>query len=404
MEENPFLLFGSTIFDGANMIDYIRQSYIDLDETTDGELVEILLENSIKYLNEKELTYDVANELIAIIPKCFKYLQSDPMPFLNSLFEKSKTNSYYIVTFASVLSYLINNKKDLDLSNYHSFVVDALKEIQPQFKNQDNLILFNHEIPFQFRADLIFDLLLSLEKTDDLVNEFEPFYSSNKIIINHKSFSNFVTKFSKNDLKDKLIASSLSNDLNTDESADANIEKISSDFGDKSTDKTDLDDLFSEIFKIEEPEKDNSINEKIFQTMLNEKQNALGYLQSTFENLKKISIQPKELMELFSDEYQTYKSDFIQILSNVYVLHPEANIFVPQPRYKPLDLPDLEYNEKIISKLFNIVSKDPSNYQAYYCLECIANSFPFIFDSNIDRFMESILPALNNFKLIYEKK
>ena len=107
--EQPFLLSTSVIFNDANLIDCIRQSCIDINEDTPEELVIELIQEAIDYLS-KDIQYDIANELIALILKCFSCLTTDPLPHLKILFEKSKLNSYLLISFISVLSQFLLSK------------------------------------------------------------------------------------------------------------------------------------------------------------------------------------------------------------------------------------------------------------------------------------------------------
>ena len=110
------------------------------------------------------------------------------------------------------------------------------------------------------------------------------------------------------------------------------------------------------------------------------------------------------MLEYFYEEFQMSQDDFVKTFDNVYILHPSEKVFVPQPKYKPLNLPDSEFNNQIITKLFDIVHKDPGHFQAFYCLECIANSFPFIFASNPQKVFDAVLPAFENYKIIYNEE
>lgn len=65
---------------------------------------------------------------------------------------------------------------DLDISNYKSFVYETTNSIIPQIQNLDNLTLFGHKIPFQFRVDLILNLPLLSDINDDLIQKFLPFF------------------------------------------------------------------------------------------------------------------------------------------------------------------------------------------------------------------------------------
>lgn len=394
-ESVPLLLPTSFVFKNANLIDCIRQSYIDLNETTDRELIEMLLNEAIKYL-EKDISFNAANELIALITKCFKYLP-DPLQHFDALFQKLQINTNFIITIISVLSYLINDKLNLDLSKYNSFIDESIKEVQSQL-NKNTLFLFNHEIPFQIKNDIILAVILSVKPTDEIITAFTPFLLSDEIHDNTKIMT-FASKTSDKELMTSLLLKLLTDKKYEDQTSTSSLnnEIIT-------RDNFEDDEIISNFLKCKNPELDNTIKKSLFQKIISEKSNLLGYFQIIFENINGPTTKPLDLLKYFINEYELSQDDFVKVLDNVLVLHPSEKVFIEKAKYKPLNLPDSEFNRTIINRLFEIVTKDPSNYQAYYCLECIASDFPFVFSLNPVPLFDSVLPAFDNFKLIFEKK
>lgn len=96
---------------------------------------------------------------------------------------------------------LINNKTDLDYTNFNEFVNDGLNEIREQIQDQNQLILFSHDIPFQFRDDVIFDFLLSANLSAQLVDDFFDFCKyNNNDLRNNKNVKFFSVKLAMQDL------------------------------------------------------------------------------------------------------------------------------------------------------------------------------------------------------------
>ncbi|KAK8849972.1 hypothetical protein M9Y10_018565 [Tritrichomonas musculus] len=403
--EKPLLLSQSLIFKGANIIDCIRQSCIDLNESCDDNTINKLLHEAIQYL-DKDCSYDVANELISLIEKCFSCLSTDPLPYLSLLSQKSKKNSYYLITFITVLSYLTKNKPDIDFSQYFPFVDEALTEITPQLQNEDRLILFNHEIPFQYKDDVIINLLLSANITREIMDNFLSYITKDDIN-NHPKYKSLVEKGAEDgfatDLFLAIIMKGPKNKQKVDTSNQINVKTIDLECDLNEDDETDDFDFISDFLESSNPEVKDDLKKSLFKHMLQEKSNLAGYLQIIFENIHGPSTSPKELLEYFGEEYELDKKMFIEILNNVLVLHPEEKVFITQPKYHQLALIQSNFNKRIINKLFRLVHSDPSNFQAYYCLECIANSFPFIFASNPKQVFEAVLPAFEYFQNIFEK-
>ena len=107
--------------------------------------------------------------------------------------KKARSNANYIIINSSILLELVNSKLQLNIPNYQLFVDDALNEILPQIQN-NNIIVFNHKIPLQFKNQLILNLFL-LSNPKRL--EFLPF------ILSQFLFSNIeylIQNLSKTDL------------------------------------------------------------------------------------------------------------------------------------------------------------------------------------------------------------
>lgn len=163
------------------------------------------------------------------------------------------------------------------------------------------------------------------------------------------------------------------------------------------------DELISAFLASECPETDAKLHEALYKKMLTDQSNVRGHLQMIFECLEKPTISPAKILVKYYDEYKSYGDEFIKVLDNVIVLHPDKKIFVPQAVYKQFDYPSSEFNNKIINRLFDIVRKNPDNYQAFYCLECIACNFPFLFASDPEKVFELVLPAFDFYQVIFEK-
>lgn len=141
-----------------------------------------------------------------------------------------------------------------------------------------------------------------------------------------------------------------------------------------------LDEIISSFLSDPNPEINEELKKKLFDKMISEWSNLLWYLQILIENIPKLEVIPYIFLKYFNDEYTLHKDEFIEVLHNVFVLHPTINVFVLQPKHKPFNYSESLLNTEMISTLFEIVRVDSSNFQAYYCLECMANSFPFIFN------------------------
>ena len=76
---NPLLLGSSVNFKNSDVIGNIRQSIIDLNGEEDKELIQPLLTEALKYLDQ-DPNRELANELFSLIDTCFIRCLTD---FLN---------------------------------------------------------------------------------------------------------------------------------------------------------------------------------------------------------------------------------------------------------------------------------------------------------------------------------
>ena len=153
---------------------YIRQTFIDLENEQDIEEIQNFLAESKIYL-DKKLPFNTLNELIATILSCFKHYSKELLKFLDEYINNVKTNENYIILTSTILSYLTNSQVQLNFPDYHQFVSEALYEILPQINNDQQLIVFDHEIPINYKKELVIDLLLSIDLTEKLIFDFFPF-------------------------------------------------------------------------------------------------------------------------------------------------------------------------------------------------------------------------------------
>ena len=181
------LLSSSEIFEDANMMDYIRQTFIDLENEQDIEEIQNFLAESKIYL-DKKLPFNTLNELIATILSCFKHYSKELLKFLDEYINNVKTNENYIILTSTILSYLTNSQVQLNFPDYHQFVSEALYEILPQINNDQQLIVFDHEIPINYKKELVIDLLLSIDLTEKLIFEFFPFLFSKCFVEKNTKF------------------------------------------------------------------------------------------------------------------------------------------------------------------------------------------------------------------------
>lgn len=170
MDEKP-LLSSSTIFENPSLIDCLHQSCIDFETDQDEEDIKDLLFKLKKYLDDINISSNLLIEVISTILSCVEHFYEASLPFIEEILKKVNTNANYII----LAPYLIQQKKHPILPGYQSFVSSALKEILPQLHNESNLKIFDQQIPILFKNELILNLLLCTDLTEEIIFDFIPF-------------------------------------------------------------------------------------------------------------------------------------------------------------------------------------------------------------------------------------
>ena len=187
---NQLLLSHSEIYKESDLYDNIRQSYINLKNSDYDCNVKDLLNEAICYL-DKTIDQDTANEIFSLISLCFMQYPIELLPIFSQLYEKSKKNINHILATASCLSVLTHIQPPLPLSDYHSFIDEALEKLLPQIQNIafTSISVYGRNIPNFFKYDFIINLLISTTLTEDLLLRFLPYICSQTNFTKNPKFS-----------------------------------------------------------------------------------------------------------------------------------------------------------------------------------------------------------------------
>ena len=197
---NTLLLPNAYIFNNSNLIDHIRQTYIDLEDFTDVEDIEGFLKESKNYL-DKSIQIDTLIELISTIISCFKHYPDDLLPFFEDYLKNVNLNENYILLTSAIISDSVDLQLNfLNSIDYNTFVSSALNDIVPQIQNDQKIIVFGHEIPIEFKNELILNLLLSSNITEKLILDFFPYVFSFNFSKNNQKFELLLKKLNQSDL------------------------------------------------------------------------------------------------------------------------------------------------------------------------------------------------------------
>ena len=196
--DDSFLLSLTYIFEEHDLIDVIRQLYIDFENDPNEERIKVFITYLPKYL-DNDLPANVLSEFISTISVCIKNSPQVFIPLMDNFYNKPKLNSNYSIIFAYILSDLVEMKILPNIQDYNSFISSALKEISPQLQNESQLIILGHEIPIQFKNDLIINLLLCTDLTEQLIYDFFPFLFNKFLFKNFSKFDCLIQKVLNSD-------------------------------------------------------------------------------------------------------------------------------------------------------------------------------------------------------------
>lgn len=183
------LLENTTIFPDSTIIDNIRQTYINLhSDSIKIEAVEYFFDDCQPFLKDN-LPFKTSKELFSIFsfyfsdPEHWGSLMQDKLKFFQAILEQAKSSANYLIITISLLSEFTHCRLDLDLPDYYPLINDTINEIIPQIKNNvdNDLTVFGHIIPPQFKNSFIINLLLSSKLTEDLVSDFFPYIYSHDL-------------------------------------------------------------------------------------------------------------------------------------------------------------------------------------------------------------------------------
>lgn len=190
--------YGAQIFEGTNIINKLRQTCIELKNSLNEDQVKSFLDHSIKYL-QKDLPFDVVNEIFATILFCFKQNRNLLPNFLDNFLQKIKTNSNYLILASFILSDVVCTESQLTLPGYETFVEESLSSIFEQIQKNEKpeFFLFDHKISNQFKNELIINLLLSSKLTEETFLNFFPYLFTQHILSKYPKFDIILDNVSK---------------------------------------------------------------------------------------------------------------------------------------------------------------------------------------------------------------
>lgn len=168
---HPLLLQSTKISDDSNLIYNINQSILDLESDPPENEVQILLQQSILYLDEN-LDQQTTDDLFILIIRCFSHI-SNKIDFYNEIYSNLRKSSNRLVIFAMIFSEYDERSSFTDLSN---LINDIINQIYDQIQNPKNKFeIYDNEIDPKYVGNFIIDILLMTELNENLISTFFPY-------------------------------------------------------------------------------------------------------------------------------------------------------------------------------------------------------------------------------------
>lgn len=158
--------------------------------------------------------------------------------------------------------------------------------------------------------------------------------------------------------------------------------------------------ILSNILNSQNLEECDIYFKELFDLLMNDPSIAIDYFIILFEKKSgKQNVKINELLEIYMKQYNKYPNSFMKAIDRIFYynsddlirkVHFESN----SEKYSHIAI-------SIVSEFFNEAKKNPGRFQPFYCLLNIASTFPFLFNKNPKRVFTTILPALDNFSLLF---
>ncbi|KAK8898403.1 hypothetical protein M9Y10_000689 [Tritrichomonas musculus] len=211
-EENSLLLASSSIFENSNIIDRIRQSFIDLDTNIQNKLAQNNITDFLQevqtFLNN-DIQANVLQELISVISLCFKKYTQISLPFSDQFYAKSRLNTNYAIAFSSIFYQLISSESKNINQDFDSFATYSLKKLLHKTKSSTKI--FQHQLLYKFQDEFLINLLVGSNFSKKLFIDLFPFILSQNIYFHSEKFIMFLRTLSLKKYLDIISPTKTSN-------------------------------------------------------------------------------------------------------------------------------------------------------------------------------------------------
>lgn len=168
-KNRSFLLPSSKTIENSSIIDNIHQSIIDLEYDPPETEIQQLLEYSITCI-DKNFNENVTEEIISLILSCLSHIPNQKDDFFKNIYENSQKSAKRLILFAAIFS---QSGKKLITPDIENFISNISEQILKHIENkEENLILFDHEIPPKFKINFICNIILMMKLTKKNISDF----------------------------------------------------------------------------------------------------------------------------------------------------------------------------------------------------------------------------------------
>ena len=114
--DDSFLLSLTYIFEEHDLIDVIRQLYIDFENDPNEERIKVFITYLPKYL-DNDLPANVLSKFISTISTCIKNSPQVFIPVMDKLYSKTNLNSNNNIILATIPKFVYMNQQSIHFYN-----------------------------------------------------------------------------------------------------------------------------------------------------------------------------------------------------------------------------------------------------------------------------------------------
>lgn len=149
----------SNEFNESELINQIHKYIVLRKDSPSKKEIEELFPELLNYL-DKKLNSNTLEEIFSLIKFGFSLYPNELLPLFTEFFLNTKINTNQIIISASILNYLIIERRVKLTNDYNSFISNSYNQIIDQINKNNNkcFVIFDQKIPLKFEPNFVVDI------------------------------------------------------------------------------------------------------------------------------------------------------------------------------------------------------------------------------------------------------